>query len=614
MTIDQLVVFATLALALVLFIQGRWRYDVVAVLALLVVVVTGIVPADQAFLGFGHPAVITVAAVLIISRALTNAGIVDRLAKLLSAAGQRPLLVLFVLMTMVVLASAFMNNVGALALLMPLAIRLARKSGRSPSLYLMPLAFGSLLGGMITLIGTPPNIIVALFREQNHVAAFGMFDFAPVGMGVALVGSIFMIFVGRKLIPEREGQASAEELFQIESYLTEVRIPQDAKVAGKTLRDLEYQTEAEVVIVGLVRGENRFTVPSSFEILRAGDILVVEADSDNLKTLVDNAGLELVGGRDHCKNFLGLTESAPSGEEKMGGQECEELVRQESMELMEVVVQLESPLVGRTVQDINLRWRHGLNLLAVARQGVRLKGRLKRIRFQAGDILLLQGPQKTLPESLSTLGCFPLAERGLRLTPARGMVFSLAVFLAAVAATTLGLLPVQIALAGAALVMIMTGIVSLNDAYRSVDWPIIVLLGAMFPLGMAMESTGGADLVASGLLRVASELAPGWTVAILLTGTMLLSNVVNNAAAALLMAPIALSTAQALGVSADPLLMAIAVGASSPFLTPIGHQSNTLVMGPGGYRFGDYWRLGLPLSVLIVVTATPLILWVWGGM
>lgn len=611
MTTDQIIVFSTLTVALVLFVQGRWRYDVVSILALLVVVVAGIVPADLAFTGFGHPAVITVAAVLIISRALTNAGIVDRLARVLSISDGRPTLMLALLTGMVVLASGFMNNVGALALFMPVAIRLARKNNLSPSLFLMPLAFGSLMGGLITLIGTPPNIIVATFREQNGVSApFGMFDFAPVGIGVALAGSILMVLVGQRLMPDRKGQASAEELFQIESYLSEVHVPENSKVVGKTLRDLEYMAQSDVVILGMVRGEKRYSVPSSFEILKAGDILIVEADSEDLKSLMDTLKLELVGSKDHCLAILSL-EGTKGNVHADVMEECEDLVKTESMEFMEAVIQLESPMVGRTVRDINLRWRHGLNLLAVARQGARLHARLKDVRFKAGDILLLQGPVESFRDALPTLGCFPLAERAIRLKPARGAVLSLSVFIAAVAVATMGFLPIQASLMAAAVIMVLMGIISLNEVYKSVDWPIIILLGAMFPIGMAMETTGGAALLASQLFWLSGILSPAWILVLVLVLSMLLSNIINNAAAAVLMAPIAVSTAHALGVSMDPFLMAIAVGASSPFLTPIGHQSNTLVMGPGGYHFGDYWRLGLPISLLVLLVGTPLILWFW---
>ncbi len=613
MTTDQIIVFATLVLALVLFVHGRWRYDLVAVMALLVVVVAGIVPGDKAFLGFGHPAVITVAAVLVISQALTNAGIVDQLARLLSISKGRPTLMLALLTALVVLASGFMNNVGALALFMPVAIRLARKNNLSPSLFLMPLAFGSLLGGLVTLIGTPPNLIVASFREQNGVAPFGMFDFAPVGLGVAAAGSLLMILVSRRLIPERKGQASAEELFQIDAYLSEVRVPENSKVVGKTMRDLEYLTESDVVILGLVRGEKRFAVPSSFEILRPGDILIVEADSEDLKTLMDTARLELVGSKDHCLDIL-TSVALNKGEDLEGLDEekaCEALIRAEEMGFLEAVVQLKSPMIGKTVRDINLRWRHGVNLLAVARQGSRLRTRLKDVRFKSGDILLLQGPVDSLREALPTLGCFPLAERAIRLRPFKGALLSLGVFVSAVVVSTLGLLPIQASLVAAAMILVMSGIISLNEAYESIDWPIIILLGAMFPIGIAMESTGGAALIASQLFRLSGQLSPAWILVLILLTSMLLSNLINNAAAAVLMAPIAVSTALALGVSVDPFLMAIAVGASSPFLTPIGHQSNTLVMGPGGYRFGDYWHLGLPLSLLVLLVSVPLILWFW---
>ncbi len=614
MTVDQIVVFAVLLLALVLFVHGCWRYDLVALTALLVVVAAGIVPADQAFLGFGHPAVITVAAVLIISQALTNTGIVDRLARVLSISRGRPTLMLILLMAMVIPASAFMNNVGALALFMPVAIRMARKNNLSPSLFLMPLAFGSLLGGLITLIGTPPNIIVASFREQSGMPPFGMFDFAPVGLGVALAGSIFMVVLGRRLIPERKGQASAEELFQIDSYLSEVRVPEVSKVVGKTLRDLEYLKETDMVVLGLVRGKKRFAVPSSFEILKAGDILIVEADSEDLKNLMDTAGLELVGSKDHCKNIL---ESVASGRSKDADVDldedevCESPIKAEQMGFLEAVVQMESPMIGRTVRDMNLRWRHGINLLAVARQGARMGARLKHVRFRAGDILLLQGPEESMREALPALGCFPLAERALRLKPARGAILSVGVFVAAVVLATLGWFPIQASLTAAAMVLVMTGIISLNEAYKSIDWPIVILLGAMFPIGLAMESTGGAALIASRLFDLSAHLSPAWILVLLLVTTMLLSNLINNAAAAVLTAPIAVSTAQALGVSVEPFLMAIAVGASSPFLTPIGHQSNTLVMGPGGYRFGDYRHLGLPLSLVVLLVSVPLILWCW---
>lgn len=589
MTTDQIIVFAVLFLVLVLFIMGRWRYDVVALLALLAVAVTGIVPGGQAFVGFGHPAVVTVAAVLVVSRGLQNSGVVDTIAGWMLRVGDRPFFQVTALTGLVGILSAFMNNVGALALLMPVAVQMARKNTRSPSFLLMPLAFGSLLGGTMTLIGTPPNIIISTFRTETGGAPFRMFDFAPVGVGAALAGLLFISLVGWRLIPKRKGQTSREELFHVGEYMTEVRLPEDSKMVGRFLRDLEAEAEADVAVMGLVRGEKRLLVPSSYETLRANDILIVEADPEALKVLVDGTGVELVGSKE-------------LGEEVLGSDE---------VSVIESVIMPDSPIVGRTAWSLNLRWRYGVNLLAVARQGERLRERLGRIRFNPGDVLLLQGQTETLQEAQLTLGCLPLAERGLRIGQPRRVLFSAGLFGAAIALTALDLLPVQIAFVGAAVVMVLVGLLSLREVYDSIDWPVIVLLGAMIPVGQALESTGGAKIIAEYLLNAAGQMSPVLTLAVVLLGTMALSNVLNNAATAILMAPIAISIARGLGASADPFLMGVAVGASCAFLTPIGHQSNTLVMGPGGYKFSDYWRMGLPLSMVVVLAAIPLILRFW---
>jgi len=590
MLLQQLIVFIVLILALALFIWGRWRYDLVALLALLAVTVTGIIPGEQAFAGFGHPAVITVAAVLVVSRGLRNSGVVTLLARPLLRVGERPMTQVGALSSLVAVLSAFMNNVGALALLMPVAIRMARKNGRSPSLLLMPLAFGSLLGGLITLIGTPPNIIIATFRAETGAAPFRMFDFAPVGLGVAVAGLLFIALIGWRLVPQRKGAASREELFEIGAYVTEVVVPPESDLVGKRLRDLGSVSEAEVVVVGLVRNKRRLYNPSSFEILRAEDVLIVEADSEDLRELVDAAGLALSG-------------SPKTGEEALGDSE--------RSSLMEAVVTADSPLVGQTARSLNLRWRHGVNLLGVARMGSRIHRRLRDIRFQVGDVLLLQGPTETFTAVLSTLGCLPLAGRGLSLGRPRRVRLGVAIFGAALLLAASGLLPIQVTFVGAAVAMLLTNIISLREAYESIDWSIIVLLGAMIPVGQALEISGGANLIANATLAASSELPPVVSLVIILVATMFLSDLVNNAAAAVLMAPIAISVAAGLGASADPFLMGVAIGASCAFLTPIGHQSNTLVMGPGGYRFGDYWRMGLLLELIIVLVAVPLIMLFW---
>ncbi|MFZ2039907.1 MAG: SLC13 family permease [Desulfobacterales bacterium] len=590
-TFDQAVVFAILAATLVLFVWGRWRYDLVAVAALLLVFIAGLVPAEQVFLGFGHPAVVTVAAVLVLSRGLLNAGVVDSLSRSLAQVGSRPMAQVATLTSIVVLCSAFMNNVGALALLMPVAIWMSRQSGRSPSLLLMPLAFGSLMGGLITLIGTPPNIIIAIYRAETGAPAFGMFDFTPVGVGVALAGLVFISLLGWRLTPRRVGQSAPDELFEIEDYISEVIVPAGAKIVGQTIFHLAsaMQKEAETIVVGLIRGERHIAAPSWYEVIQAGDILMVEATPDDLKALIDGMGLALAECKGDCKDTLGS----------------------DDIRLMEAVITPDSPLPGKTAANLYLRRNFGVNLLAIARRGRRLERRLGQTQFIIGDILLLQGSDESLQTTLKTFKCLPLAERGLRIGQPRQVFLALGIFGAAMLLSALNLVPVQIAFIAAAMIMVATGLVPLGDIYESIDWPIIVLLGAMFPLGHALESTGGARLIAGQLLLLSGHFPPMAILAVLLVGTMLLSNVVNNAAAAVLMAPIAITLARGMGVSVDPLLMAVAVGSSCAFLTPVGHQSNALVMAPGGYRFGDYWRLGLPLSVLITVVAVPLILYFW---
>ncbi len=591
LTFDQGVVLSILSATLILFVWGRWRYDLVALAALLLVFLAGLVPAEQVFEGFGHPAVVTVAAVLILSRGLLNAGVVDALSRFLARVGNRPVAQVASITGIVVICSAFMNNVGALALMLPVAIWMSRQSGRSPSLLLMPLAFGSLLGGLLTLIGTPPNIIIALYRAETGASAFGMFDFTPVGLGVAAAGLLFIALLGWRLTPQREGQRAPEELFEIENYITEMFVPQDSEFVGKTIHHLSaaMEEETEATVVALIRGERHIPVPSSYEFIRAGDIVMVEAAPEDMEALIHRLGLELAECKGDCTDILGS----------------------EHIRLMEAVIPPDSPLPGRTAAGLNLRRNYGVNLLAVARRGRRLTRRLGRTEFIVGDILLLQGSEESLQEVLQVFKCLPLAERGLRVGQPRKVLLAVAIFGTAVLVSALNLLPVQIAFVAASVIMVLVGLVSPGDIYKSIDWPIIVLLGALFPLGYALESTGGAHLIA-GRLLVLSERFPPWAaLAALLVGTMLLSNVVNNAAAAVLMAPIAVTLAQGMGVSTDPLLMAVAVGASCAFLTPVGHQSNALVMAPGGYRFGDYWRLGLPLSMVVTAVAVPLILRFW---
>ena len=584
--IEQTIVFGTLSLALILFVAGKWRYDIVALLALLIVTLTGIVSWRDAFIGFGHPAVVTVAAVLVLSRGLQNSGVVDTMARWLSYVGNHLTIQIAALTGLVMIFSGFMNNVGAVALLMPVAIRMAQKSGNSPSLYLMPLAFGSLLGGMTTLIGTPPNIIISAFREREMGEPFSMFDFTPVGIGIAAAGLLYISLIGWRLLPKRKGAVPKEELFRIEDYTTELRVAEGSKLVGKSLRDIEAETEA--TIVGFIRGGEQYLAPPSLITLRTDDVIIVRADSGTLKKLVDE-GIKLVGNKEREEHLL----------------------KSDKISVLEAVVRPNALIEGRTARSLNLHWVYGVSLLAISRQGERLTERLGSIRFKAGDVLLLQGEEEALQKMLSILGCLPLAGRGLRIGQPRRILFSVGIFGSAIGAISLGLLPASIALVGAAVIMVLMGIISLREAYESIDWSVVVLLGAMIPVGQALESTGGAQTIATGMLEITGQISPAAALIAVLVASMILTPMLNNAAAAVLMAPIAIGVARGVGASADPFLIAVAVGASSAFLTPIGHQSNTIVWGPGGYRFRDYTRMGVPLEIIVVAVAIPLILWFW---
>ena len=620
MNLDQGIVFAVLGITLALFVWNRLRFDVVSMLALLAMAFTGLVPADELFSGFGHPAVITVVAVLVISQGLVNGGVVDAIARLLGRIGHRPTLQVLTLTSVVALCSGFINNVGALALLMPVAIWMSRDAGRSPSMLLMPLAFGSLLGGTVTLIGTPPNIIISSYRPEG---AFGLFDFAPVGLAVTVAGIAFITLVGWRLTPRRDDGDAGKKLFSVGDYVTELRVPEGSASAGATLHSLltESGESDDLAVLALIRDGARKITPSTFTVMREGDLLLIEANTESLQAFLDNTGLELATGAllapqreldNETTNADGLPEDSsdePSADE--GDAKAPISLNEGDLQLMEVVVSPGSTLLGLSANRLGLRERYLLNVVAVARRGQRIQSRLGDIRFQAGDILLVQGTQDGLTETLITLGCLPLAERGLRLGSSRKVALAAAVFGASIAAVVSGLLSAPVALVAGAVAMVLVGLLSAEEAYKSIDWSIIVLLAAMIPVGQALETSGGAQLLANQMLALGGDFSLAAVLAMLLVVTLLLSNVINNAAAAIVVAPVALSLATSLNVPTDAVLMAVAIGASSAFMTPIGHQSNALVMEPGGYQFGDYWRLGLPLSIIVTVVAVPMIMLVW---
>ena len=589
---DEAILFGVLFLTLVMFAAGRIRYDIVALTALVILTVVGIVPPSEAFLGFSHPAVITVAAVLVLSEVFRSSGIVDVLGRWFSRTGRALTAQVTSLSTLVASLSAFMNNVGALSILLPLAIRMARGANRPYSPYLMPLAFASLLGGMTTLVGTPPNIIIASFRKAATGDAFTMFDFTPVGLGVALAGVLFIALIGWRLIPTRQAQATPGETIEIADYMTEVRVTEDSRYVGRLVRDLEELARDDVAIVGLIHRGRRYGAPSSYQIIDTGDVFIIEANPEDLRSFVDETGFRLEG-------FSNIRS------------DVDKAVASDDVALLEAVVVPNGQIEGRNAAGLHLHSEYGVNLLAVSRSGARIASRLSRVVLQAGDVLLLQGRIELMLAALPRLNLLPLADRDLRIGQPRRLVIPVAVFVGALLLTIFGLLPIHVSLVAAVTLLLLSRFITLQSAYQSINWPIIVLLGAMIPVGGALESTGGAARIAALVTDLGHTLPPWTILAIVLVTTMLLSDVVNNSTAVILMAPVAMGVSEAMGASVDPFLMAVAIGGSSAFLTPIGHQSNTIVMGPGGYKFGDYWRMGLPLDVIIVSVSVPLIMWVW---
>ncbi len=585
----EYIVYAVLLLTLVFFIYERWRYDLVALVALLSLTIFGIVPVEAAFAGFGHPAVVTVAAVLVVNRALLNSGLVDLLARQLGRVGSGLSTQIGTLSGFCAFCSAFTNNVAAVALLMPVTVQLARKAKRSPSLFLMPLAYSSLLGGMLTLVGTPPNIIIATYRAEVAGRPFGFFDFTPVGAGVALAGITYMALIGWRLLPVRKGQRSRAEMFQITDYLTEVQLTKDCTLVDRSFGELGSVLGEGIVVAGLVRDQRRIFLPSTWTRLRQGDILILQADSETLNAFVAESSCALAGSKE-------LDEQA---------------LHSEDVALVEAVVRPGSLMAEQTVRRLDLRRRYGVNLLAVARQGERMLGRLASIRFRPGDVLLLQGAQETVQEMLRTLGALPLAERHLRIGYPKRIALAVGIFGSAIGAVSFGLINIEVAVVAAAVALVLAGLVPMREVYETIEWPVIVLLGAMIPVATALEQTGGSDRIANLLLQAAGDSSAVIALGVVLLGAMILTPLINNAAAAVLMAPIAISVANGLGASPDAFLMAAAVGVSCDFLTPIGHQSNTLVMGPGGYRFADYWKMGLAIELIVIVVSIPLLLFFW---
>jgi di/tricarboxylate transporter len=588
---DQIAISTILIFSLILFAWGKWRYDLVAMFSLIASVLLGIIPEEEAFLGFGHPAVVTVAAVLIISQGLQNAGVVRLITEQMKRITFSQITLLAAITSITTLLSAFMNNVGALALMLPITMVTAKEYNIPPARLLMPLAFGSILGGLTTLIGTPPNIIISAYRAQLTGEEYGVFDFSAVGVPVAIIGVLFIVVIGWRLIPkDRMTKNASLNLFEIQSYLTEVQVKKGCKCIGKHLYELPiFKGDDRTELLGVAAPNTYARNVSTAYKVQENDIFIIRADPTEIKPLLDHYDFELLNLATHI---------------------FEEPDKHSTL-LMEGVITQDSPLVGRDIRYFRRLSGRSIAVVGLARDNNPVVRRLRQQSFKAGDVLLIQGNEETIDEQFNQIGLLPLAPRLLDLDRVRKVGVALSIFIAAILAAMVKLIPLPIAFILAVMVYILTGIIRVREIYEQIDWTIIVLLAAMIPVGHALETTQTTHLLAHSLLSTMETHSPSIILTLILIVTMLLSSVINNAATALIMAPIAVATANTMNVNIDAFLMVVTIGASCAFLTPVGHQSNTLVMGPGGYKFSDYWRMGLPLEMLIIIVTVPLVLWAW---
>jgi di/tricarboxylate transporter len=588
MTTPQYLSIALLVAMMAMFVWGRFRYDITAMLALLAGLALGIVKPKEAFTGFSDDIVIIVGSALVISAAVQRSGMVERALALIAGRVTRIRTQLFVLTASVGVTSALVKNVGALAMLMPAAFQMAKKNKASPSVFLMPMSFASLLGGLMTLVGTSPNIIVSRVRQDMVGQPFRMFDYFPTGFGLLVVGLIFLRFGYRLLPRDRRGVPTMGEALDIKDYVTEVTIAEGSPAIDETVDQFTDRHDGDVTVTSVMRAGMR-SQPRPWMTLRDGDTLILGGEPDVLERVIATNKFALAGSE----------------------RDVPEDRKDDEIGVIEAVIATNSPLIGRTASRMQLQRRLGINLIAVSREGERLTHRLGGTVLRAGDVVVLQGPLSLLPERLAELGALPLAERALRLGNSGRGVLPVAILAVAMIATATGYVPVAVAFFAAAALILAIGALPLAEAYASVEWPILIMLGALIPVSDTLRTTGASQIMATWLAHVAASLPPWGAVALILVAAMAVTPFLNNAATVLVMAPIAAVFAHDLGYRPEAFLIATAMGAGCDFLTPIGHQCNTLVFGPGGYKFGDYARLGAPLSLLVVLFGTPLILMVW---
>lgn len=591
MTYHQGLAFGVVFVTIGCFIWGRFRYDVVALGALVAGVALGVISPAQAFSGFSNEVVIIIACALVVSAGFARSGLIEALLrpitpKLTSLRRQVP-----VFTAAVSLLSMGAKNVGALAILMPIAQQTAKRAGAPASRLLMPMAFASLLGGLVTLVGTSPNIIVSQVRRSLFGEPFGMYDFAPVGLGLTVVGLIYLAFAYRLLPDAREATEEVGAVLEAKPYVTEAQVPENWPLEKRRISDLHALGEGDVVVTGLRRGGVRKSAPHGNTQAQPGDTLFLKGEQRALDALISRAKLKLTRS------------DRPVAMER----------RTEEVRVMEAVIEPNSPLAGESARTLDLHGQYGVNLLAVSRSGYRptLNQSLRSVRLRIGDIVILQGGERTLPGAMKALGVLPLVERDVRLGDIRRAFAPAAILACAMILVAFHLVPVELAFFGAAVAMVVIGGLRMRDAYAALEGPVLVLIAAMIPVGQAINTTGGANLVAGWLAQLLGPAPHIVSLGVVMLLAMVAAPFMLNAPTVIVFAPIAAGFATRQGLNPDPFLMAVATGAACDFLTPVGHQCNTLVMAPGGYRFIDYSRLGAPLSLIVLVVGSLLISWVW---
>jgi di/tricarboxylate transporter len=570
-------VLTVLGIAIVLFTSEKLRVDVVSMLVLLSLLVLGLIDVDDAFAGFSSPAVVTVWAIYIVSAGLFRTGVADFIGqRILSVAGTEEPRLIGTIMLTVGTMSAFMNNIGATAVLLPAISSIARRVKISISKLLIPLAFGSLLGGVTTLIGTPPNLLVSNALYAAGLEPFGLFDYAPMGLIIMFSGILYMVLVGRHLLPEREATADLTESYQVRDYLTEVRVLPESPLVGKTSTESRFGQDYDLNIVGKIRGQHHQTMSRNARI-QEGDVLTVRGSLNTILKIRESQGLEIVPDVE-----LGEAE-----------------LTTDDTSIAEVIIPTRSELVGKTLKEITFRHRYNVTVLALWRHGEPLRSKLASEPLEFADVLLVQGHRdrinllRTDPDFL-LLEPVELETRRTDKAP-----FALAVFAIMLGAVILGWLPISAAAVLAAILMVLTHCLTMDEAYESIEWKSVFLIAGMLPMGIAMEQTGTAKFLADQIIAAVGDLGPQMIMVGLFVLTTIITEFMSNAAAAVLVAPIAISTAQSLGVAPHAFVMGVGIAASNSFLFPIGHQANVLVFGPGGYKFFDFTKVGLPLTLLI---------------